>query len=59
MKLNIHEELKKGQHTYLMSSLFPYETYAARQYKATRTTVMLIEKAEQYGLVGELEQLLK
>jgi tetratricopeptide (TPR) repeat protein len=53
VKLNIHEELKKGRHSYLLSSLFPYETYAARQYRATRATVMLIEKAEQNGVSGE------
>jgi tetratricopeptide (TPR) repeat protein len=52
-KLNIHEELKKGQHTYLISSLFPYETYAAQQYKATRLTFMLLEKALKNGVTGE------
>jgi tetratricopeptide (TPR) repeat protein len=51
--LNIHEELKKGRHTYLISSLFPYETYAARQYKATRMTVMLLQNALQNGITGE------
>jgi tetratricopeptide (TPR) repeat protein len=53
VKLNIHEELKKGQHTYLISSLFPYETYAAQQYKATRVTIMLLDKALQNGVTGE------
>ncbi|MFH0761237.1 MAG: tetratricopeptide repeat protein [Bacteroidota bacterium] len=52
-KLNIHEELKKGKHSYLISSLFSYETFAALQYKATRATVILIEKAEQNGVAGE------
>jgi tetratricopeptide (TPR) repeat protein len=53
VKLNIHEELKKRRHTYLISSLFPYETYAARQYKATRVTIMLLDKALQNGVTGE------
>ncbi len=53
VKLNIHEELKKGQHAYLISSLFPYETFAARQYRATMATFMLIGKAEQNGVAGE------
>ena len=51
--LNIHEELKKGPHTYLLSSLFPYEPYAAQQYKATRLTFMLLEKALRNGVAGE------
>ena len=52
-KLNIHDELKKGKHTHLISSLFPYETYAARQYKASRVTRMLLEKALQNGVTGD------
>jgi tetratricopeptide (TPR) repeat protein len=53
VKLNIHEELKKGKHACLISSLFPYETYAAQQYRAVRATLMLIEKARQNGVTGE------
>jgi tetratricopeptide (TPR) repeat protein len=53
VKLNIHEELKKGPHTYLISSLFPEETYAEHQYKATRLSVMLLEKALKSGVTGE------
>jgi len=51
--LNIHEELKKGPHAYLISSLFPYETYAEQQYKATRLVFMLLEKALNSGITGE------
>jgi len=51
--LNIHEELKKGPHAYLISSLFPYETYAEQQYKATRIVIMLLEKALNNGVTGE------
>jgi tetratricopeptide (TPR) repeat protein len=53
VKLNIHDELKKGRHTYLISSLFPYETHAARQFKNTRVAYMLYEKAVQNGVSGE------
>jgi tetratricopeptide (TPR) repeat protein len=53
VKLNIHEELKKGEHTYLISSLFPYETYAAQHFKATQVTTMMVRKALQNGVVGE------
>jgi tetratricopeptide (TPR) repeat protein len=53
VKLNIHEELKKGEHTYLISSLFPYETFAAQHFKATRVTAMLLKKALQNGVIGE------
>lgn len=53
VKLNIHEELKKGEHAYLISTLFPYETYSQQGYKATRATFMLLEKAMQSGVTGE------
>jgi tetratricopeptide (TPR) repeat protein len=53
VKLNIHEELKKGEHTYLISSLFPYETFAAQHFKATRVTTMMVRKALQNGVIGE------
>jgi hypothetical protein len=53
VKLNIHEELKKGEHTYLISSLFPYETFAAQHFKATRVAAMLLRKALQNGVIGE------
>ncbi len=52
-KLNMTEELKRGGHAYLISSLFPNETDAARQYRATRATAMLIGKAVQNGVAGE------
>jgi len=53
VKLNIHEELRKSPRTCLISSLFPYETYAAQQYKATRLTFMLLEKALRNGVTGD------
>jgi tetratricopeptide (TPR) repeat protein len=53
VKLNIYQELKKGQNSYPLSSLFPYETFAARQFKDTRVAYMLYEKAVQNGVSGE------
>jgi tetratricopeptide (TPR) repeat protein len=53
VKLNIHEELKKGAHSILISSLFAHETDEARQYRARRATSMLLQKAVQNGMVGE------
>jgi tetratricopeptide (TPR) repeat protein len=53
VKLNIHEELKKGEHAYLISSLFPCETYAAQQFKATRVAAMMVRKALQDGVIGD------
>ena len=53
VKLNIHEELKKGEHVILISSLFPYETFAAHNYRATYVTTMMLRKALQDGVTGE------
>ncbi len=53
VKLNIHEELKKGAHSILISSLFTQERDEARQYRAKKATIMLIEKAMQNGVAGE------
>jgi tetratricopeptide (TPR) repeat protein len=53
VKLNIHEELKKGEHVILISSLFPYETFAAQSYRATYVTTMMLRKALQNGVTGE------
>jgi tetratricopeptide (TPR) repeat protein len=53
VKLNIHEELKKGEHVVLISSLFPHETFAAHNYRATYVTTMMLRKAMQNGVKGE------
>lgn len=52
-KLNIHEELKKGEHVILISSLFPYETFAAQNYRATYVATAMVRKALQDGVTGE------
>ncbi len=53
VKLNIHEELKKGEHAILISSLFPYETYAAENFRATFVAYTLLRKVLQNGIAGE------
>jgi tetratricopeptide (TPR) repeat protein len=53
VKLNIHEELKKGEHVVLISSLFPHEICAAHNYRATYVTTMMLRKAMQNGVKGE------
>jgi len=52
VKLNIHEELKKGEHTVLISSLFPYKTYAAESFRATFVARTLLRKALENGITG-------
>jgi len=53
VKLNIHDELKKGKHTVLISSLFPDENFAAETYRATYVVTMMLRKALQNGVTGE------
>jgi tetratricopeptide (TPR) repeat protein len=53
VKLNIREELKKGEHVTLISSLFPCEAFAAQNYRATYVTTMMLRKAMQNGVTGE------
>jgi tetratricopeptide (TPR) repeat protein len=53
VKLNIHDELKKGKHTVLISSLFPDENFAAETYRATYVVTMMLIKAMQNGVKGE------
>ena len=52
VKINLQEELKKGKRTRLISSLFPYETFAEKRYKAERVVGMLYEKAIRNGIEG-------
>lgn len=52
-KINIFEELKRGQNSCSISSLFPYETYAVQQFKDARVAFILYEKAVQNGVTGE------
>lgn len=50
--INLQEELKKGERFHSISSLFPYETFAAKNYKYERIIELLYERVLQNGLNG-------
>jgi len=52
VKINLQEELKKGERFHSISSLFPYETFAAKRYKSERMIGLLFERAVQKGVEG-------
>jgi tetratricopeptide (TPR) repeat protein len=52
VKINLQEELTKGERFHPILSLFPYETFAAKQYKSERIIGMLYERAVQNGVEG-------
>jgi len=52
VKINLQEELKKGERFHSISSLFPYETFAAKRYKAERIVGLLYERALENGVAG-------
>lgn len=52
VKINLREELAKGERVCTIASLFPYETFAERRYKAWRIVDLLYERAVQNGLDG-------
>jgi hypothetical protein len=45
--------LQNRKHVILISSLFPEETHAAYNYRATRATTIMMQKALQNGINGE------
>lgn len=53
VKINLQEELKKGERTLSIISLFPYETYASKRYNAQRIVGLLYERVIEKGVVGE------
>jgi tetratricopeptide (TPR) repeat protein len=53
VKINLQEELNKGERFQSIVSLFPYETFASKQYKAERAVGMLYERALQKGVEGD------
>ena len=53
VKLNVYEELRKGQHEYPLASLFPHEPFAVQQFKDTRVAYKLYERAVQNGISGD------
>jgi hypothetical protein len=52
VKINLQEELAKGEAVRTIASLFPYETFAERRYKAWRIVELLCERAVESGLEG-------
>jgi hypothetical protein len=52
VKVNLQEELAKGEAIHTIASLFPYETFAERRYKAWRIVELLCERAVKGGLEG-------
>jgi len=54
VKINLRDELKKGERSQSIVSLFPYETFAAKRYKAQRTVGLLYERALEKGVDGAI-----
>jgi tetratricopeptide (TPR) repeat protein len=52
VKISLEEELKKGERFHPISSLFPYETFAAKRYRAERVVGLLYDRAVQDGVEG-------
>ncbi|NIM20061.1 MAG: tetratricopeptide repeat protein [Candidatus Latescibacteria bacterium] len=52
VKINLREELKKGERYLSILSLFPYETYAAKRHKAQWILELLKERAIEKGVEG-------
>jgi tetratricopeptide (TPR) repeat protein len=53
VKINLRDELKKGERYLSILSLFPYETYAAKRHKAQWTVRFLYERALEKGVDGD------
>ena len=54
VKINLQDELKKGERSQSIVSLFPYETFAAKRYKAQRTVGLLYERILEEGVEGAI-----
>jgi hypothetical protein len=52
LKINLREELAKGESLRTIASLFPYETFAEKRYKAWKIVDLLYERALRSGLEG-------
>jgi tetratricopeptide (TPR) repeat protein len=53
VKINLPEELKKGERSQSIVSLFPYETFASQRYHSQRIVDLLYERILQNGLEGD------
>jgi tetratricopeptide (TPR) repeat protein len=54
VRIKLQDELKKGERSQSIVSLFPYETFAAKRYKAQRTVGLLYERALEKGVDGAI-----
>jgi tetratricopeptide (TPR) repeat protein len=52
VKINLEEELEKGERVQSIASLFPYESFAAERYKTERIVELLYERALENGVGG-------
>jgi hypothetical protein len=52
VKFNLREELKKGERSRSIVSLFPYETFASKRYFSQRTVGLLYERILKQGVKG-------
>ncbi len=50
VKISLQDELKKGERSQPLVSLFPYETFAARRYIAQRIVGLLYERVLEEGV---------
>jgi len=53
VKINLQDELKKGERSQPIVSLFPYQTFAAKRYFAQRTVGLLYERVLEKGVEGD------
>lgn len=53
VKINLQEELKKGEHFQSIISHFSYETFASKRYNAQRIVGLIQERAQENGLGGD------
>ena len=53
VRINLQEELKKGERYQSIVSLFPYETFASKRYHSFRVVGMLYKRVIENGLEGD------
>jgi len=53
VKINLQDELKKGERAQSIVSLFPYETFASKRYHAQRIVGLLYERVLEKGVSGD------
>lgn len=53
VKINLQDELNKGERSQSIVSLFPYETFASKRYHAQRIVGLLYERVLEKGVSGD------